>query len=328
MIGRARARRRAAALALWALAAAAASCAGRRDPGRDRDRDDPADSRDGDREKRLWSPFEIAFLAPNQILEPKDDVRGLRLTLIYGVHRDVYGLGLAGGADRATGRAAGAQLAWGVSATGGETAGLQWAGLVSHCGARFAGVQFAGVWSSAGVPFRGSSEGNGRLTGLQLAGLVSRGSVTGAQVSGVANAASSVALGLSEGVQAAMGVNLARSVAGVQLAGGLNKASRSLHGVQLAFAANACGGGAGAQVGLINIVENGESRAAWSGLQLGLINSAHEGTGVQIGLLNFNRAGWVPFFPLVHFGWGAPTPALRAGSSSRRSSGIARSFEG
>ena len=41
------------------------------------------------------------------------------------------------------------------------------------------------------------------------------------------------------------------------------------------------------------------------GLQLSaLVNQTRRLSGVQIGLININRGGWLPFFPLINIGFG------------------------
>jgi len=42
-----------------------------------------------------------------------------------------------------------------------------------------------------------------------------------------------------------------------------------------------------------------------TGLQIGaLVNKADSVAGLQIGLLNINKNGWLPFFPILNFGFG------------------------
>ena len=68
-------------------------------------------------------------------------------------------------------------------------------------------------------------------------------------------------------------------------------------GLQLTVIANYAGGGTGAQISaLYNRTEK------FRGLQLGLFNVADEMEGLQLGLLNFNRKGFLPFFPLFNYG--------------------------
>ena len=39
------------------------------------------------------------------------------------------------------------------------------------------------------------------------------------------------------------------------------------------------------------------------GLQIALVNWTDDLDGVQIGLININRNGWIPFLPLFNFGF-------------------------
>ena len=54
----------------------------------------------------------------------------------------------------------------------------------------------------------------------------------------------------------------------------------------------------GCQIGLINMVEKDVV-----GVQIGMINGAANLTGMQIGVLNVNSGGAVPFFPVINVGW-------------------------
>jgi len=80
-------------------------------------------------------------------------------------------------------------------------------------------------------------------------------------------------------------------VNGVQI--GLTSMTNQLSGVQLS-AINVANDVDGLQVALGN-----KARSVYFGSQVGLINIAD--SGWQIGLLNFNKNGFLPFFPLINF---------------------------
>jgi hypothetical protein len=101
-----------------------------------------------------------------------------------------------------------------------------------------------------------------RVSGVQLAGAVNRaGELDGLGVGGV-----NEVQGRVRGAQLAGVVNFAGELSGVQLAGILNSA-KSVVGVQIG----------------------------------GIINTTEELVGLQIGVLNFNKSGPLPFFPIFNF---------------------------
>lgn len=87
-----------------------------------------------------------------------------------------------------------------------------------------------------------------------------------------------------------------REIGGLQIAGLFNIVGESCETLQIACLVNNCKGSfSGAQVGLMNIVEEG------CGVQFGLVNRAYSLSGVQIGLANMIEKSHVPFFPFMNF---------------------------
>ena len=105
------------------------------------------------------------------------------------------------------------------------------------------------------------------LSGFQLAGLPGNRAVN---VSGVQFSAINIAEERVDGHQLAFIVNETRELSGGQFAGIYNKAER----------------GAGYQIS-------------------SLVNVADDLRGFQLGALNFNRNGFLPFFPVFNFGFGS-----------------------
>jgi hypothetical protein len=70
-------------------------------------------------------------------------------------------------------------------------------------------------------------------------------------------------------------------------------------GPQFAGIANVADDVYGAQISsIVNIAKDGE------GVQIAaLVNVANDMKGLQLGLLNFNKNGFLPFFPLFNFGF-------------------------
>ena len=90
------------------------------------------------------------------------------------------------------------------------------------------------------------------------------------------------------------------------------QATTNIKGCQLGIA-DECAEITGAQVGLVwnraARVQNGATVAIGytnvgslqNGCQCGVVNIAREGSALQLGLLNFNPKGFLPFFPFFNF---------------------------
>jgi hypothetical protein len=124
----------------------------------------------------------------------------------------------------------------------------------------------------------------------------------------------------AKGVQANLFYNEAEGFSGLQLAGiarnlcvdldgvqvgTINTTEGQVRGWQFAFLASEAGNLLGGQVSGIH---NRSRRVV--GLQIAaLVNEADDLRGLQIGLLNFNRNGILPFFPIFNFGFGSDSEA-------------------
>lgn len=207
--------------------------------------------------------FQLALYNPAQIVSEETDVRGLRLSLIYGKNASVEGLdvGVVNHAREARGVAV---------------------GILHIVDEDFSGLQVSPI---------GASVTHGSLRGVQAAfGLSSANDLAGVQLSIVNTLAAP-----SSGIQAATFANLHKSdLTGMQIA--LLNHAADLGGIQIG-GINLSETTNGAQIGAIWNYASGSA----SGLQLGLINSADELDGVQIGLLNFCSNGFLPFFPIINF---------------------------
>lgn len=84
---------------------------------------------------------------------------------------------------------------------------------------------------------------------------------------------------------------------GAHLGAGGNFVEADFAGLQTGLANQVGGELAGLQLGLTNDAEKG------AGLQIGIINQSRSMRGLQIGLINRNNNGFLPFFPIVNFGW-------------------------
>ena len=122
------------------------------------------------------------------------------------------------------------------------------------------------------------------------------------------------------GIQYATGANdVVGNVAGVQIAGMINKVEGTVTGVQSAFLVNEVREAfTGIQIGaFINIAHKtlkglqvaifNEQEEETEGLQFGAINTT--GGGFQIGLLNYNRRGVLPWMAVCNFSYRSAEPA-------------------
>lgn len=155
------------------------------------------------------SPLSVGIVPPVQFPPSDFSVTGLRLSLIYGDHRDLYGIdfGVIGNITR--------QTFTGLAVSG--------AFNITHGTTTILGLQLAGL---ANI----NTEKTG-VYGLQVAGLMNQNtassSVTGLQLALLANLADHTNIyGLQVGLY-----NRAQSVYGLQI--GLVNVANSLHGVQI-----------------------------------------------------------------------------------------------
>jgi len=84
---------------------------------------------------------------------------------------------------------------------------------------------------------------------------------------------------------------------GAHLGAGVNYVETDFTGFQTGLANQVAGQLTGFQLGLGNDAEGG------AGLQIGLINQSRSLRGLQLGLINRNKNGFLPFFPIVNFGY-------------------------
>jgi hypothetical protein len=227
-----------------------------------------------------WTPFQGSILNPAQLFSESTDVRGVRVNVLYGKNARVDGLDV-GGANRVEDGVRGLQLAWLVNVAG-ELDGVQ-IGL----GYNVTEGRARGLQALSGVNHARE------LYGLQLLGFNYSRSVVGAQI-GPANQAEDHLTGLQLSL-----INHAGSINGLQI-GGWHNRSGPVNGVQIGGLVNQATELVGVQIGGL-----GNEAKGLVGLQIGgLVNRAEGLVGLQIGLLNFNKGGLLPVFPLVNFGFG------------------------
>jgi hypothetical protein len=77
----------------------------------------------------------------------------------------------------------------------------------------------------------------------------------------------------------------------------VNSVDGHFRGLQAALGNVNEGSLSGIQIGALNVSDEG------SGMQLGLFNQATSLKGIQFGLININANGFLPFFPIINFGF-------------------------
>lgn len=145
-------------------------------------------------------PFALSIVPGVSLPFDNWSVVGIRINLLAGRHRDLWGLDAGGLGNDLTGSLTGLQAAGLWNRVGNAPAALQSAGLANLCERDFCGVQIAGIYNWTGEEFMG----------LQTGLLNRAGGLTGVQV-GLYNAADH-----GTGVQIGV-VNAARSLAGMQI---------------------------------------------------------------------------------------------------------------
>ncbi len=114
------------------------------------------------------------------------------------------------------------------------------------------------------------------------------------------------------GIQLAGVVNLARELDGIGASGLVNKVEERVRGLQCGVA-NYAGEVAGVQIAGISNQSN-----SVVGVQIGgLVNDAEKLVGLQIGLLNFNKSGPLPFFPIFNFGFSGESEEIEESEASK-----------
>jgi len=149
--------------------------------------------------------------------------------------------------------------------------------------------------------------GKGSVDGLEPSGIYSgtnyvngfQGTIVGASIAREINGVQGAWFGYAQarevnGLQAAIGGSVVEKLSGFQAAPGAVILDKSA-GCQVGFASVADAEFKGCQLGCANVVTD-----KLSGFQLGAVNyAAHN--GVQVGVINIIKDGWIPVFPGVNF---------------------------
>lgn len=213
--------------------------------------------------QHLTKHVQLSLFAPVQCPDETADIKGLRLSGIYGESYSLTGLDL-GVSGYVTENTTGCQLALGGSWDDLDMTGVQFGTIVNVVGGYMKGVQLSAILNYDRGDFAGVQGAlinlDGSFKGLQLGGVnySRRTGNVGCQI-GLVNVNDSAIRGLSIG-----GVNLTEQFVGCQ-------------------------------IGVFNVVTM-KSR----GCQIGLFNGSPDHTGIQIGLLNAIGNSDLPAMPLFN----------------------------
>jgi hypothetical protein len=106
-------------------------------------------------------------------------------------------------------------------------------------------------------------------------------------------------------------VNLAGEFDGLGV-GFVNKVEERVRGLQYGVANYA------REVVGVQIAEISNQSNSVVGVQIGgLVNDAEKLVGLQIGLLNFNKSGPLPFFPIFNFGFSGESEEIEESEASK-----------
>ena len=115
--------------------------------------------------------FQFGFWAPDlQLVDATEDVRGLRLDIVYGENRNVSGADL-GVVNSTTGDFTGFGWALGANLVDGEAVGVQWSWIYSHTEGEFTGWQSGLVARISGADSSGFQSGWINLAEADFKGL-------------------------------------------------------------------------------------------------------------------------------------------------------------
>lgn len=265
----------------------------------------------------IATPFQFSFATPLQLFNRDTDVMGLRLDVLYGMNKNLYGLDLGIGGNWVDEDMLGFQIA-GLGNFAERPRGIQIAGLLNMAGSDMKGLQVGGVYNYA-VDFRGIQL-SGLMLPLGVAGVIAVYEGTGDDDAGILDSASAELLALL----ALMSVNYVHTGYGLQT-GFINGVSEEGSGAQLG-GINVASGDSWGQVGVVNftdapyVLEVGVLNVdfvkdvsysaqvgvinytdAGAGFQIGVMNWATGMYGLQIGLVNFHESAQIPLLPIANW---------------------------
>jgi hypothetical protein len=226
------------------------------------------------------TPFQISVFKEFLIYPETENVSGLKFNMISGKGASLSGADI-GGLDSYEKNVDGVLITGGLAASENELNGVAIGGLIAGADKDLNGVAIGGLIAGAskklngfafGGLFAGGDEG---INGFAYGSFFSGG--TKAELNGVCMSAILSIVDKSNGLQMAA-VNY-------------NQGDKEYLFYQLALC-NYGSAGSGFQIGGANFAED-------STFQLGVFNKAE--SGIQVGVLNWNRNGFLPWFPIFNY---------------------------
>jgi len=232
-----------------------------------------------------WTPFQLGLVADLQVFPRNHDVYGFRFNILGGTNRSVYGIDTAGLMTLVDGDAGAIQVTPFGNFVQGSCFGIQAGGIAGNRVGRIKGSHM---------------HADDVMSGLQVGGIANFGNINGIQAAAFMNGlhvitekdARSTKTGA---IQQNMMVGIARALSLLSKGASRHRSPGYVNGFQVAGLANTATHIRGCQVGTFwNGTDTG------SGFQCSLVNTAEDFSGLQLGLVNINKNGWLPFFPVLN----------------------------
>ncbi len=226
------------------------------------------------------TPFQVSLFKKFLVYPESENVSGLKWNIFSGEDSNLQGVDLAV-LDSYEKNIDGVAIAGGLVAAKNEVNGVAFAGVIAGSDKDLNGFAFGSVLAGAGKRLNGFAFGGGfagadeEINGVAFGTLFSGGGKT--ELNGVCMSAITSVVEKSNGLQVAT-VNY-------------NHGEKKSLFYQLAPLCNYGVAGSGFQIGGVNFTE-------YSIFQLGVFNKAD--SGIQLGALNWNKNGFLPWFPIFN----------------------------
>jgi hypothetical protein len=227
------------------------------------------------------TPFQVSVFKEFLVYPETENVSGLKLNIFSGDASNLKGVDI-GGWDSYEENIDGVVLTGGLAAAKNEVNGVAFGAFIAAPDKVLNGFTFASILSGAGRKLNGFALGglfagaNEEINGVAFGGVFSGGVKT--ELNGVCMSAITSIVKKSNGLQ----------MATVNYIHGENK---SLF-YQFGALCNYTCAGSGFQMAVVNFTED-------SIFQLGVFNQAD--SGLQVGVLNWNKTGFLPWFPFFNY---------------------------
>ncbi|MCX6983400.1 MAG: hypothetical protein NT118_01435 [Lentisphaerae bacterium] len=227
------------------------------------------------------TPFQVSVFKEFLVYPEAENVSGLKLNIFSGKDSNLSGVDF-GGLDSYEKNIDGVAIAGGLAAARHEVNGVAIGGAIAGSDNVLNGFTFGGVLAGAGKKLNGFAFGGlvagaeEEINGVAFGSLFCGGDKT--ELDGVCMSAITSVVEKSNGLQMAT-VNY-------------NQGEKKFQFYQLGVLCNYGCAGSGFQMGVVNFTED-------SIFQLGVFNKAD--SGIQVGVLNWNKTGFLPWFPIFNY---------------------------